>query len=114
MAVSFYQKGDTILGYQGSNVATVLKRLANPRDQFLAGRPLDKVGGGPNAKCLLGEQRLPVHRQEDDLAAYLFCPELSCGIEAIEQWNRNVCNNDIWPQLLGSLYQGETVGDRAD
>src|SRR5262245_37821967 len=86
----------------------------NGGDQFLAGRLFEQIAGSARPKSFGGERDIGMHSQEDNLRRQTFSLDLPNSIKAIQEWHRDIGDDDIRLELFGGFYQRSTVGDNPD
>src|SRR6516225_4390793 len=80
----------------------VSKRLANCRNHLRGSGGFDDVSGGPRVECFPHERGVCVHRAKHNLRQHPGFFESPGSLETVQHWHRDVQDDYVGTQSLGS------------
>ena len=98
------------LRHQRGDVGPPPHHFADCGLELRGGRALEEVPGGTCPKRRRRKIRVLVHRQEDDAGVRKSLLDLARGVDAVQQRHRDVDDDDVRSQAVGSGEQGAAVG----
>ncbi len=95
-------------------VGAAAQHFVNRRDQFLTRRVLRDEAHGACRNRFLGDPRVGVHREDDDLCRHAARAQLHDRIEPAQSGHREIRDDQVGLQIDSGLDEARPVEDSAD